>query len=98
METPSGAQYTVEVRPIGIPDVVPFGGAVLEWALGWVWHALRHRGKYRVKVTQIRPLRILVQGAGGAPWATVGSGSRREAEQIAADTARHIEAGDFVLE
>lgn len=95
--SPSGSRYTVEIQPVGVPDTVPFGGAALEWVLGWVWHALRHRGRFRVKVTEVRRVRQLFRGIDSGHSAVAGSGTRREADELASTVRRQIEAGEFAL-
>lgn len=65
MHTPNDAPATVAVRARGVPDVVPFGGAALEWAIGWALHALCYRRQWAVEVTirsgsSLTPLETLV--------------------------------------
>lgn len=46
-----GTVYLLQVRPKGVPDTVPFGGAALEWLVGWIVHVLRYRGQWVVEVS-----------------------------------------------
>jgi hypothetical protein len=92
--SPTGERFVLEVKPRGVPDSLPFGGAALEVAVGWLWHAVRYPRRWRVVVTASPGFRTLVR-SGVSDSAAGADVTRAQAEQEMERLAAAIESGEY---
>src|SRR2546428_412215 len=88
--TPDGVRYLVDVQPAGMPRR---GGPVVDFIVGWIWHFVRHPGKWVVIVRSPRP-----SGLPSSFLARLGPFDEASAWRVAVHVGRQLEAGTSLVD